>query len=274
MRIAPSTVWVSLERASRLSRERAFVTSLPACLRVLDRSRPRRIEAAARRRPGRTRPPGSLPGEAGHLRAVLAHRAQHDALLLACGEAELASRDQEAGRQPLHIPLPRPGQRLVEVVDVEHESPLRRGEDAEVREVGVPAALHLKARARRAGEVGGHDRRRAAVERERRGQHAAVADRDELRRARRGLRLEHVDRIAAAPPNTSRDWSAARLRAPRARAQPALQRFRRRSRCSVQRRTKRAVSTGTPSGGGVAGLLATAMGFSPSIRRIRLRACG
>ena len=35
-----------------------------------------------------------------------------------------------------------PGQRLVEVVDVEDELALGRGEHAEVGEVGVPAELH------------------------------------------------------------------------------------------------------------------------------------
>ena len=54
-----------------------------------------------------------------------------------------------------------PGQRLVEVVDVEHQSPLGRREQPEVREVGVAAALHGQARARRGGQVGGHDQRRA-----------------------------------------------------------------------------------------------------------------
>ena len=45
------------------------------------------------------------------------------------------------------------------------------------------------------GEVGRHDQRRAAVERERRGEHAAVADRHELRHARLGLPLEELDRV-------------------------------------------------------------------------------
>ena len=45
--------------------------------------------------------------------------------------------DHDARRQPLDIPLPRPGQRFVEVVDVEDQVPLGRGEEAEVEQVGV-----------------------------------------------------------------------------------------------------------------------------------------
>ena len=39
-------------------------------------------------------------------------------------EAAVATEDLEARRQTLHVPLPRAGQRLVEVVDVEHQLPL------------------------------------------------------------------------------------------------------------------------------------------------------
>ena len=48
-------------------------------------------------------------------------------------EAALAAGDRHARRQPLHVPFERAGQRLVEVVDAEHEPPVGRAEDAEVR---------------------------------------------------------------------------------------------------------------------------------------------
>ena len=89
--------------------------------------------------------------------------------------------------QPLDVPLPRARERLVEVVDVEDQPPLGRGEDAEVRQVRVPATLHREARARRRAQVLGHDQRRPAIERERRHEHAPVADRHQLRHT--GLRL-------------------------------------------------------------------------------------
>ena len=54
--------------------------------------------------------------------------------------------DREARHQALDVPLPRPGQRLVEVVDVEHQPPIRGGEAAEVRQVGIAAELDVQAR--------------------------------------------------------------------------------------------------------------------------------
>ena len=54
----------------------------------------------------------------------------------------LASRDDDAGGEPLDVPLPGPRVGLVEVVEVERQPPLRRAEQAEVRKVRVAAELH------------------------------------------------------------------------------------------------------------------------------------
>ena len=89
------------------------------------------------------------------------------------------------------------GQGLVEVVEVEDEFALRRGEQPEVAEVGVPAQLDAQAGARGAREVLRHQERAAPVERERRDEHAAVADRHELRNPAARLALEHLDRVGA-----------------------------------------------------------------------------
>ena len=48
------------------------------------------------------------------------------------GEAAVAGGDDEARREAQDVPLPRPRERLVEVVDVEDEVAFRRGEQAEV----------------------------------------------------------------------------------------------------------------------------------------------
>ena len=40
-------------------------------------------------------------------------------------EPAVPSGDLDAGREPLHVPFPRAGHRLVEVVQVEHQTPLR-----------------------------------------------------------------------------------------------------------------------------------------------------
>ena len=63
-------------------------------------------------------------------------------------EAPVAPRDGEARDQPLHVPLERAGQRLVEVVHAEDEPAVRRGEDAEVRQVRVAAELRVQPGAR------------------------------------------------------------------------------------------------------------------------------
>ena len=61
------------------------------------------------------------------------------------GVPVVARRQDEARRHPLHVALERPGQRLVEVVEVEHQPALGGGEDAEVGQVGVTAQLDLEA---------------------------------------------------------------------------------------------------------------------------------
>jgi hypothetical protein len=95
----------------------------------------------------------------------------------------------------LDVPLERGGQRLVEVVDVEDQPPVRRGEHAEVQQVRVAAALHPDAGRGRVREVPRHRRRRAAEIGERRGEHAAVPDRHQVGHARGGLLLEDRDRV-------------------------------------------------------------------------------
>jgi hypothetical protein len=54
-------------------------------------------------------------------------------------EAARPSGDLEAGDQALDVPLPRARQRLVEVVEVEDQVAVGRGEAAEVREVRIAA---------------------------------------------------------------------------------------------------------------------------------------
>ena len=92
-------------------------------------------------------------------------------------EPVVARRDREARRHPLHVVLERPGQRLVEVVQVEHQRPLGRCEHTEVREVRVAAELDVQPGRRRVLQVRGHDLRRAPVERERRDHHPPVPHR-------------------------------------------------------------------------------------------------
>ena len=87
-----------------------------------------------------------LPREAAHRGAVTFGRRQDDLAAGLGGESVVASRHGQAGGQPLDVPLERAGQGLVEVVDVEDQPPLRRGERAEIGQVRIPAQLHPQPR--------------------------------------------------------------------------------------------------------------------------------
>ena len=116
-------------------------------------------------------------------------------MALGLGEAVVPGGDGEAGGHPFHVVLERPGQGLVEIVQVEQQSPLRGGEHPEVRQVRVPAQLAGQPRGRGAGQVGGHDLRRAPVEGERGHHHPAVPDRDQVRLPGGVLLLQQRDRV-------------------------------------------------------------------------------
>ena len=105
-------------------------------------------------------------------------------------EAVVPPADHEARRHALHVVLERSRQRLVEVVQVEQQRALRRGEDAEVRQVRVTAQLDVEPGGGRVREVGGHDLGRAPVERERRDHHPAVTNRHQIGLAGGVLLLE------------------------------------------------------------------------------------
>ena len=81
-------------------------------------------------------------------------------------EPKISAGDLDARRQPLHIPVDRARQRLIEVIETEDQRTLRSLEQAEVQQMGVTAELCCQPAARRPCEVGSHDRRRASVERE------------------------------------------------------------------------------------------------------------
>lgn len=79
-------------------------------------------------------------------------------------EPYVAPRNLHRNGKSLDIPFPWARGRLVEVVDVEHETFGRRIEDAEVAYVRISYALHRNAGGRGAGEIVRHDRRAPSVE--------------------------------------------------------------------------------------------------------------
>ena len=134
----------------------------------------------------------------GHAFAVRAHQVGGHARRVAVGQVQVLRRDHDAGGQALEVPFEGRGQRLVQVVDVEDDVALGRGKGAEVHQVRVAAGLHAQAAARRGGQVGGHQRCRAAIEGEGRRRHAPEADRDQFGQASRVRFAQQFHRVAAA----------------------------------------------------------------------------
>jgi hypothetical protein len=109
----------------------------------------------------------------------------------------MMSRDDNAGRQPLNVPLPGRRQGFVEIVDVEEDVALGRRETAEIHQVSVAAGLHAKSGRRGRREIGRHDRGGAAIEGERRLGHAGEAQRDQFGDAAFVSLVQKLDRIAS-----------------------------------------------------------------------------
>ncbi len=131
-----------------------------------------------------------------HPFTVGAHRVRRRLRRLAVGQTEMLGGDDDAGGQPLDVPLPRRRQGLVEIVDVEEDVALRRGEPAEIHQVSVAAGLDAKPGRRGRRQVGRHHRGRAAIEGERRLRHAPEADRDQLRNSAIVGLVQKLDRVA------------------------------------------------------------------------------
>jgi hypothetical protein len=134
-----------------------------------------------RTRPGVPDGQVALAGELAYRLSILGHCTLNDRLRVFGREITLAPGDGNAGRQPLHIPFPRPRKRLVEVVEVEQQLPLRRRESAEVGEMRIAAELNLDPRDRSGRQIGRHDGGGTPKEAEGRGRHAPVADRNQFR---------------------------------------------------------------------------------------------
>jgi hypothetical protein len=109
----------------------------------------------------------------------------------------VAASDGEARRHPLHVVLERPRQRLVEVVQIEQQPPFGRGEQPEIRQMGIPAQLRVQASHRRVRQIRRHDLGCAPVERERRDHHPAMTDRHQIQLAGAVLLLQETDWVRA-----------------------------------------------------------------------------
>ena len=154
-------------------------------------------------------------GEGPHRLPVAGDGGRDDLAAVLGAEPVAAGGYLHAGGQPLDVPFPRAGRRLIEVVDVEDQAALGGAEDAEVRQVRIPARLHRQPGHRSMGKVAGHRQRRAAVERERGDHHPAPPDRHQLRHPRLGLLLQQADRVGPARPRVEHRMAFPRHRGPR-----------------------------------------------------------
>jgi hypothetical protein len=116
-----------------------------------------------------------------HVLAVRAHAALRRCMGASAGHTHLAAGRDYADGQVFHVPLPGRRQRLIEVIEVEHQGPLGRGEDPEIEQMAITARLHALAAHRRTRQVEGHDGGGAAKKRQRRLEHAAIANGQEVR---------------------------------------------------------------------------------------------
>ena len=193
MRWSPSTSVVILGK--RFSRTRSRARSAICCRNASPLGVGRRLDQRLRVQaliPDVQRP---QPRALAQVLPIRAHARQDRALTGGVGQAIVPRRDLEAHDQALQVPFPRCRERLVEVVEVEDQIPLGRGERTEVQQVAVAARLHLDAGGRQGGEVVRHQSRRAAQEGERSSDHASVADRHQFRQSPSIRLLQDLDRI-------------------------------------------------------------------------------
>ena len=119
-------------------------------------------------------------GELGHRLAIRANRRHGGGFRVRRGESVVPRGDGEARGEPFDVELERAGQGLVEVVEIEHQPPLRRSIEPEVGQVGVTAQLDVQPGRRRPAQVVRHDGGRTPVEGERRHRHPTVAHRHQV----------------------------------------------------------------------------------------------
>ena len=161
-------------------------------------------------KPGIPHVQGPHRAEPGHGFAVRPDAGQHGIAGELVAEAARAAREDKAGGQAFDVPLPRGRQRFIQVVNVEDDPPLGRGKAAEIAQVRIAARLHAKARGGRAGQVHRHVERRPAIEGERRRQHAAVAQGNQLGDSPSVAFLDQSERVRSVVRRTPDGVGAAR----------------------------------------------------------------
>ena len=171
-----------------------------------------------------------------HSFTVRAHGLRRRLRRRAVGQVDMMSGDDDAGREPLNVPLPGRRQGFVEIVDVEEDVALRRRETAEIHQVSVAAGLYAKSGRRGQCQIGRHEPRlRRDKTRKAIGPCArsglGSAPRFGLRWTRAEARSDRADRWATS--NRHAQLAGSR------RAAPCLRRVARLRTCMLQRRRRR-----------------------------------
>jgi hypothetical protein len=134
-------------------------------------------------------------GKVAHFSAIAAGAGDRRIAAVRIGETVGTSGEHKGGDEPLDVPFPWRRQCLVEIVDVENQPALRGGKTAEIHQMAVAAHLYVDAADRRAGQIGRHDTRGPAVKGEWGLQHAAIAQRHQIRLPSHIGGLENADRV-------------------------------------------------------------------------------
>jgi hypothetical protein len=166
---------------------------LASCFLVAE---PCAVRKAPQPRCGRTRRPGVHPGGLLHPRPVFVGHGKNDRASLSGGEPAVAASDLQTRGQPLHVPLPWAGQGSSK--SLMSNIICRSGEANTPKFDRCASPQTWTCRPERGGgQVRGHDQRGAPVKRERRYQHPAVTDRNQLGDAGYGLLLGQPDRVGS-----------------------------------------------------------------------------
>ena len=110
-----------------------------------------------------------------HPVAVFADRRHHQTLSGAPAQAHMTRGHHEARGEALQVPFEWPDRHFVEVIQIEHELPLRRGEPAEIHQMTIAADGHGQAGVVNLAEIVSLQDGGATKKRERRCGHAPVA---------------------------------------------------------------------------------------------------
>src|SRR5215469_13602120 len=97
-------------------------------------------------------------GKTSHRSAVAARHFLNGVPAATFTPSSFASSENQTRRQTLQVPFPRPGESLVEIVDIEYKVTFGRCICAKISNVSIATNLHAQARLRQSGQISSHER--------------------------------------------------------------------------------------------------------------------